>query len=465
MSLRLYDSKAQALRAFEPRVAGEVGIYLCGPTVQGSPHVGHLRSALVYDQLRRWLAASGLKVTVVRNVTDVDDKIIENAKGEPWWALSYRFEQEFNAAYRKLNIPSPTQEPRATGHITEMVELIQLLIERGYAYQAEGSADVYFAASKWADYGELTHQKIEEMDDASETQSRGKRDPRDFALWKAAKAHEPESASWASPFGRGRPGWHIECSAMATRYLGTSFDIHGGGLDLRFPHHENELAQSRAAGHECANFWLHNGLVNVSGQKMSKSVGNSIFATNLFAGARPIVVRYYLGSAHYRSVLDFHEGVLEESAAAMGRIEGFVTRAIQAVGEQSADVAKAPKAFTAAMNDDLAIPQALAVLHDTVRAGNAALDASDNKAAAEALEQVLAITEVLGINPIAAEWQSSANAGTEQALAVLVDSLLAERLEARTNKDFARSDEIRDRFKAAGITIEDGASGTNWSVN
>jgi cysteinyl-tRNA synthetase len=252
---------------------------------------------------------------------------------------------------------------------------------------------------------------------------------------------------------------------MATRYLGTSFDIHGGGLDLRFPHHENELAQSRAAGHEFANFWLHNGLVNVSGQKMSKSVGNSIFATNLFAGARPIVVRYYLGSAHYRSVLDFHEGVLEESAAAMGRIEGFITRAIQAVGEQSADVAKAPKAFTAAMNDDLAIPQALAVLHDTVRAGNAALDAPDYKAAAEALEQVLAITEVLGINPIAPEWQSTANAGTEQALAVLVDSLLAERLEARTNKDFARSDEIRDRFKAAGITIEDGASGTNWSVN
>jgi cysteinyl-tRNA synthetase len=465
VSLRLYDSKAQALRAFEPRVAGEVGIYLCGPTVQGAPHVGHLRSALVYDQLRRWLLASDLHVTMVRNVTDVDDKIIDNAKSEPWWALAYRFEQEFNAAYRRLNILTPTYEPRATGHITEMVELIQLLIERGFAYKAEGSADVYFAASKWADYGELTHQKIEDMDDASETQSRGKRDPRDFALWKAAKPHEPESASWATPFGRGRPGWHIECSAMATRYLGTSFDIHGGGLDLRFPHHENELAQSRAAGHGFANFWLHNGLVNISGQKMSKSLGNSIFAADLFAGARPIVVRYYLGSAHYRSVLDFHDGVLDESAAAMGRIEGFVARAIGALGGAKADVSAVPQAFADAMNEDLAIPSALAVLHDTVRVGNASLDAGDNSAAQKALAEVLAMTEVLGINPTSPEWQAGGNPGTEQALAVLVDSLLAERLEARNNKDFARSDEIRDRFKAAGITLEDGPSGTNWSVN
>ena len=465
MSLRLYDSKSQSLRDFEPRVAGEVGIYLCGPTVQGAPHVGHLRSALVYDQLRRWLAASGLKVTLVRNVTDVDDKIIDNAKHEPWWALAYRFEQEFNAAYRRLNILTPTYEPRATGHITEMVELVQLLIERGYAYQADGSADVYFAASKWPSYGELTHQKIDDMDDASQAPARGKRDVRDFALWKAAKAHEPESASWQTPFGRGRPGWHIECSAMATRYLGESFDIHGGGLDLRFPHHENELAQSSAAGHAFANFWLHNGLVNISGQKMSKSLGNSVFAADLFAGARPIVVRYYLGSAHYRSVLDFHDGVLEEAAAAMGRIEGFVTRALAAAGERSADVSKVPAAFADAMNDDLALPQALAVLHDTVRAGNAALDAGETAAATTALEQVLAMTEVLGINPTAAEWQQTGKAGTEQALAVLVDSLLAERLEARNSKDFARSDAIRDRFKAAGITLEDGASGTNWSVN
>ena len=463
MSLRLYDSKFQSLRAFEPRVAGEVGIYLCGPTVQGAPHVGHLRSALVYDQLRRWLSAKGLKVTLVRNVTDIDDKIIENAKAEPWWALAYRFEQQFNAAYAKLNIETPTYEPRATGHITEMVDLIQSLIERGYAYQSETTADVYFAASKWPNYGELTHQKIEDMDDASETQAPGKRDARDFALWKAAKPHEPASASWQTPFGVGRPGWHIECSAMSTRYLGTAFDIHGGGLDLRFPHHENELAQSRAAGHDFANFWLHNGLVNVSGQKMSKSLGNSIFAADLLNAARPIVVRYYLGSAHYRSVLDYHEGVLDEAAAALGRIEGFISRASSVLGQKQPNFADLPADFTQAMDEDLAIPAALAVLHDTVRHGNSSLDASDTSAAAAALAAVLAMTEVLGLNPASADWSATNSGSGDEALQALVEALLNERLEARTNKDFARSDAIRDQLNSAGITIEDGPNGTNWS--
>jgi cysteinyl-tRNA synthetase len=465
VSLSLYDSKSQSLRAFEPLVAGQVGIYLCGPTVQGAPHVGHLRSALVYDQLRRWLSAKGLNVTMVRNVTDIDDKILENAKTEPWWALAYRFEQEFNHAYRTLGIQAPTYEPRATGHITEMVTLIQKLIERGFAYQAEGSADVYFAASKWADYGELTHQKIDDLVDAGETQSRGKRDQRDFALWKAVKAHEPASAGWETPFGRGRPGWHIECSAMSTRYLGEAFDIHGGGLDLRFPHHENELAQSRAAGHDFANFWLHNGLVNVSGQKMSKSLGNSIFAADLLAAARPIVVRYYLGSAHYRSVLDYHEGVLEEAAAAMGRIEGFISRAQGALGSKQPNFADLPAEFVNAMNDDLSLPVALATLHDAVRLGNSSLDANDLAAAGSALAAGLAMTDVLGINPASAEWSSVESGTTGKALEVLVEALLAERIEARNNKDFARSDAIRDQFKAAGITLEDGPNGTNWSTN
>ncbi|MEY4043040.1 MAG: hypothetical protein RL529_607 [Actinomycetota bacterium] len=470
MSLSLFDSRAQAVRAFEPIVAGQVGIYLCGPTVQGLPHVGHLRSALVYDQLRRWLTFNGQEVTLVRNVTDIDDKVLENAKstGEQWWALAYRFELAFNKAYATLQIQPPTYEPRATAAIPEMLELIERLIAAGYAYQAEdGSADVYFAASKWAKYGELTNQKIDDMAPDAEVELRGKRDPRDFALWKAHKVGDPVSASWNTRFGAGRPGWHIECSAMSTKYLGEQFDIHGGGLDLRFPHHENELAQSSAAGDAFANYWLHNGLVNVSGQKMSKSLGNSIFAADLLAAARPIVVRYYLGSAHYRSVLDYHEGVLDEAEAAVSRIETFVEKAIRRIGSAPvlsvAQIREAlPAAFAKAMDEDLAMPAALAALHDEVRAGNSAIDASDDVALESSLKAVLAMTSVLGINPL--DWADGA-AGNDQVLDNLIQSLIEERKAARTNKDFARSDAIRNQLQAAGITLEDAADGTHWSVN
>ena len=470
MSLSLFDSRAQAVRAFEPIVAGKVGIYLCGPTVQGLPHVGHLRSALVYDQLRRWLTFNGQEVTLVRNVTDIDDKVLENAKasGEQWWALAYRFELAFNQAYAALQIQPPTYEPRATAAIPEMLELIERLIAAGYAYQAEdGSADVYFAASHWAKYGELTNQKIDDMAPDAEVELRGKRDPRDFALWKAHKAGDPVSASWNTRFGAGRPGWHIECSAMSTKYLGAQFDIHGGGLDLRFPHHENELAQSSAAGDAFANYWLHNGLVNVSGQKMSKSLGNSIFAADLIAAARPIVVRYYLGSAHYRSVLDYHEGVLDEAESAVSRIETFVEKAIRRLGSAPvlsvAQIRDAlPAAFANAMDEDLAMPAALAALHDEVRAGNSAIDGSDDAALANSLPAVLAMTSVLGINPL--DWADDA-AGNDQVLDNLIQALIEERKAARANKDFARSDAIRNQLQAAGITLEDAADGTHWSVN
>jgi len=470
VSLSLFDSRAQAVRAFEPIVAGQVGIYLCGPTVQGLPHVGHLRSALVYDQLRLWLAAKGFEVTMVRNVTDIDDKVLENAKatGEQWWALAYRFELAFNQAYSALQISPPTYEPRATAAIPEMLDLIERLIAAGYAYQAEdGSADVYFAASKWSNYGELTNQKIDDMAPDADVELRGKRDPSDFALWKAHKAGDPASAAWNTRFGAGRPGWHIECSAMATKYLGAQFDIHGGGLDLRFPHHENELAQSSAAGDAFANYWLHNGLVNVGGQKMSKSLGNSIFAADLLAEARPIVVRYYLGSAHYRSVLDYHEGVLDEAESAVSRIETFVEKAIRRVGATRAVagsdlLAALPSGFVKAMDEDLAIPAALAALHDEVRAGNSAIDASDDAATAQALRAVLAMTSVLGINPL--EW-AEATAGNDQVLENLVQALIADRNAARANKDFAQSDAIRNQLQAAGITLEDAADGTHWSVN
>ncbi|HEU0256992.1 MAG TPA: cysteine--tRNA ligase, partial [Microbacteriaceae bacterium] len=335
MTLRLFDTRAGGMREFRSVHPHRVGIYVCGPTVQSSPHIGHLRSVLVYDQLRRWLTYRGYDVTLVRNVTDIDDKILvnsaaERAEGstEEWWALAYRYELEFTASYVALGIQPPSYEPRATGNIPQMLELITRLIERGHAYPArDGSGDVYFDVASWPSYGELTRQSIDDMVADDEAELRGKRDPRDFALWKGHKDDEPETASWPSPWGDGRPGWHIECSAMSSRYLGSHFDIHGGGLDLRFPHHENELAQSRAAGEKFAEYWVHNGLVTVDGQKMSKSLGNSVYASELLAQAPAVVVRYYLGAAHYRSTIDFHDGSLTEARAALERIGGFLERA------------------------------------------------------------------------------------------------------------------------------------------
>jgi len=469
--MRLYDSKAQALRDFLPIVPGQVGIYVCGPTVQSSPHIGHLRSALVYDQLRRWLSYRGNDVTFIRNVTDIDDKILLNAQGttEQWWALAYRYELEFTAGYQKLGILAPTYEPRATASVQEMQNIIGRLIDAGHAYPAaDDSGDVYFDTKSWPAYGELTRQNPDNMEAAADADPRGKRDARDFALWKGYKEGEPASAAWASPWGSGRPGWHIECSAMAARYLGPQFDIHGGGLDLRFPHHENELAQSTAAGDAFANFWVHNGLVNTNGQKMSKSLGNSVYAAELLDQARPIVVRYYLGAAHYRSTLDFHEGSLAEAEAALERIESFLDRADRRLADTrfaGSGVEIVPDDFAEAMDDDLAVPQALGVLHDTVRAGNAALDAEDLHAAADARGQVLAMSEVLGINPLSPGWAVATDEPAMVALTALVERLLDDRETARQSRDYAAADRIRDELVAAGITIEDTPSGAHWSFD
>ncbi|TDP95529.1 cysteinyl-tRNA synthetase [Leucobacter luti] len=478
MKQRIYDSRAQAVVDFEPREPGRVGLYVCGPTVQSAPHIGHLRSGLVYDQMRRWFEATGHDVTLIRNVTDIDDKILDNARAgqaaggsEEWWALAYRVEREFTAAYDALGILPPTYEPRATANVAQMVDLIELLIARGHAYvAADGSASVYFDTASWPEYGALTRQRRDQMEDAADSEPVGKRDPRDFALWKAYRESEPESASWPSPWGRGRPGWHIECSAMAQRYLGEAFDIHGGGLDLRFPHHENELAQSHAAGHAFAQHWVHNGLVNTGGQKMSKSLGNSLFAADLLAQARPIVLRYYLGAAHYRSVLDYSEGSLAEAEAAFSRIEGFLDRA-EAWGvdlalpvETDALAAVLPADFVAAMLDDFAVPQALAVLHQTVRAGNSALDAkgaADSDQIRTYTYQALGMLNALGLNPRDAHWVAPERT---TALDSLVTDLIAQRSEARANRDFAKSDEIRDALQQAGIALEDTATGTRWSL-
>jgi len=452
-------------------------MYVCGPTVQSSPHIGHLRSALVYDLWRRWLGYRGLRVTLVRNVTDIDDKILVNAArsqsadgtGEQWWALAYRYELEFSAAYAALGVLPPTYEPRATASIGQMQELIERLVERGHAYPAaDGSGDVYFDTRSWPEYGALTRQSAADMVAAEDADPRGKRDPRDFALWKGRKSDEPESASWPSPWGAGRPGWHIECSAMSARYLGTSFDIHGGGLDLRFPHHENELAQSTAAGDTFARYWVHNGLVNVDGQKMSKSLGNSIFAADFLRLARPLVVRYYLAAAHYRSTLDYHDGALVEAEAALGRIEGFLERATRRL--EGSDLAPerpaaVPEAFSAALDDDLAVPEALAVLHETVRTGNAALDDDDLEAAAERRAEVLAMTRVLGIDPTDDRWTTGEDEPARRALGTLVARLLADRQAARAARDFSRADSIRSELAEAGIVLEDSPTGTHWSID
>ena len=474
MQQRIYDSRVQDVVDFVPREAGRVGLYVCGPTVQSAPHIGHLRSALVYDQMRRWFEASGLEVTLIRNVTDIDDKILDNARlareaggSEEWWALAYRVERDFTAAYDAIGVLAPTYEPRATANIREMVELIELLIERGHAYRAaDGSASVYFDTASWPEYGALTRQRREQMEDAADSEPVGKRDPRDFALWKASRDSEPATASWPSPWGAGRPGWHIECSAMATRYLGTEFDIHGGGLDLRFPHHENELAQSTAAGQGFARHWIHNGLVNTGGQKMSKSLGNSLFAHDLLAQTRPIVLRYFLGSAHYRSVLEFSETSLTEAAAAFERIEGFVARAAEHLGTEI-EPAEPPQAFVDAMLDDFAVPQALAALHEAVRAGNTAIDAADADTVRARAGEVVAMLRTLGIDPADDAWAAGAGAGdasASSALDALVGALIEQRAEARANKDFAMSDAIRDRLQAAGIALEDRQNGTGWSL-
>jgi cysteinyl-tRNA synthetase len=469
VTIRLYDSRAQALRDFEPLEPGRVGMYVCGPTVQSSPHVGHLRSALAYDLWRRWFAHSGYDVTFVRNVTDIDDKVLANAsEHEPWWAVAYRVELEFTEGYRTLGILPPTYEPRATASIPQMQELIARLIELGHAYVADdGSGDVYFDVRTWPSYGELTRQRIDDMAESPDAATRGKRDPRDFALWKGGKPEEPASASWNSPWGAGRPGWHIECSAMSKRYLGAEFDIHGGGLDLRFPHHENELAQSTAAGDGFARYWVHNGIVMVEGQKMSKSLGNSIYAAEFLALAPPVVVRYYLASAHYRSAIDYHPGALEEAEAALDRIGGFLersSRALEAARIPGPGDGRVPDAFADAMNDDLGVPQALGVLHETVRAGNTALDAGDLAEVAVLRERVRAMAGVLGVDPTSREWAHDGADDVGTALAALVEKLLADRTAARAAKDYAASDRIRDELAAAGITIDDTPAGARWSL-
>lgn len=469
VSLQIYDTATAELRDFQPLHEGRVGIYICGLTTQGSPHIGHVRFAVAFDILRRWLTTGHeYDVTLVRNVTDIDDKILDKAAANDadWFAWSYQHERETNDALDALGVGRPTYEPRATGHITDMIELMQTLIEKGHAYPAQdGSGDVYFDVRSWPEYGELTRQSIDDMEAASDADPRGKRDPRDFALWKGRKSGEPDSASWPTPFGAGRPGWHLECSAMAQRWLGDTFDIHGGGIDLRFPHHENELAQSRAAGMGFARFWMHNGWVTLGGEKMSKSLGNTLAVGELIKTVRPLVLRYYLGAVHYRSTMEYHEGSLEEAAAAVARIEGFLDRALgRAHDGDQLEKAVLPQAFSIAMDDDLNVSSALAVVFDAVREGNIALDEHEPHKARELAAQVVAMTDVLGVNPYSEQWSDAGADRSGGALAILVEALITQRTAARADRDFATADRVRDQLAVAGVALEDTADGVRWSL-
>lgn len=468
MTLRLYDTRAQQLRDFVPLDPENITMYVCGPTVQSGPHIGHVRAALSFDLLRRWLAHRFGRVTFVRNVTDIDDKVLANATDvEPWWALAYRMEQEFTAAYAGVGILPPTYEPRATASVPQMQEIIATLIERGHAYPAaDGSGDVYFDVRSWPQYGSLTNQSVDAMEAAEDADPRGKRAPQDFALWKGAKPGEPADATWASPWGAGRPGWHIECSAMSKRYLGAEFDIHGGGLDLRFPHHENELAQSTAAGDGFARYWVHNGLVTVDGQKMSKSLGNFTLAADVLRDHDPLVVRYALAAAHYRSSLDLSESSWDEAETALGRIRSFLDRGRRLAAPGYAEYKEGvPTEFWEAMNDDLAVPRALAAIHTSIRSGNALLDAGRHDEARQDVMDVMQMTSILGLDPHAPEWASNDTGGTAAALDALVQEMIAQRAQARGDKDWATADRIRDAIAAAGITLEDTPAGTHWSID
>lgn len=468
MSIRLYDTATREVRDFAPLVEGRVGVYVCGLTVQSEPHVGHVRSAVNFDVLRRWLAHRGFAVDFIRNVTDIDDKILTKAEvqGRPWYNLAYDMKRELDRAYAALNVLPPTYEPAATGHVPEMVALIEQLIAKGHAYAAEdGTGDVFFDVRSWPEYGALTHQRIDDMEAAEDADPRGKRDPRDFALWKGRKSTEPETASWPSPWGRGRPGWHIECSAMAGKYLGQAFDIHGGGVDLRFPHHENELAQSRAAGHGFAAYWMHNAWITTAGEKMSKSLGNSLLIPSVLERFRGIELRYYMVAAHYRSMVEFSFEALGEAAVAFRRIEAYVVRAAEALGELP-EPGIACADFEIAMDDDLGTPAAVAALHEVVREGNKLLAGGASAALRGNLASVRAMLGVLGLDPADPAWGGPA--GTDDRMSAVVDALVSDlldqRAEARADKDFATADAIRDRLKEAGVEITDTPDGQKWSL-
>ncbi len=459
MTLRLYDTAARETRDFHPLHDGRVTVYLCGATVQGVPHIGHVRSGIAFDVLRRWLAHAGDDVLFVRNVTDIDDKILHKAQDadRPWWEWAATHERAFDDAYRALGVLPPSAQPRATGFVPQMIVYLQRLLDRGHAYVADGN--VYFDVMSLPEYGALSGHRLDDVHQG-ESAGTGKRDSRDFTLWKAAKPDEP---SWQTPWGPGRPGWHLECSAMATGLLGPEFDIHCGGMDLIFPHHENEIAQSHGAGDGFARYWLHNGWVTMSGEKMSKSLGNVVAIPEMLRKVRPVELRYYLGSAHYRSMLEYSDGALYEAATAYRRIESFVRRVDSRVAP--VPVGQVVPEFSAALDDDLGVPAGLAVIHNAVRSGNTALENGDADAAVAIAGSVRAMMDILGVDPMAPNWiDAGDDSAAMGALDVLVRAELDRRAQARAEKEWAVADEVRDRLARAGVEVTDTPDGAQWSL-
>lgn len=474
MELRLYDTLTQKQKLLEPLRPGHVGIYLCGPTVQGDPHIGHLRAAVCFDVLIRWLQRCNMQVTYIRNITDIDDKILIRSaeEGIPWWQLAQHFERAFERSYQQLGLIPPTYEPHATAHIPEQIALTERLIERGHAY-ADGQGNVYFDVHSEATYGSLTHQALDDMrtteddNDLDAARELGKRDPRDFALWKAAKPAEPDNAAWDSPWGRGRPGWHLECSAMSRKYLGESFDIHGGGIDLRFPHHENEAAQSHAAGWGFAQTWVHNAWVTQKDEKMSKSLGNTLALETLLEDYPAVVVRFALCTVHYRSMIEWSEETLPRAQAAWEKISAYVATSIDYLGEEGSSqlpTQNLPSSFIASLDDDLNVAGALAVIYERMKIGRKALCDRDRQTALRELSTVRSMLDILGLDPVA--WQTNDSDGNSAmtALDSLVSSLIEARNVARSEKNWACADEIRDQLSRAGVVIEDGAQGSTWRL-
>lgn len=485
--LHLYNSATAHIEEFKPLQKGHIGMYVCGPTVQSAPHIGHMRAAIVFDITRRWFSRLGFDVTYIRNVTDIDDKILNKSRQakEAWWAWAYHFESEFAHDYELLNVLPPTYEPRATGTIVAMIDLTKRLLDRGHAYivlDDEGSptGNVFFDVSSWPEYGKLTHQQ-EGTD--SEELTDGKRNPRDFALWKAPKEGDPSTSYWNTPFGAARPGWHLECSAISHRYLGDDFDIHGGGLDLRFPHHENELAQSQAAGYGFARLWMHLAWVTKKGEKMSKSLGNGLSVERVVAASSAWAVRYALGSTHYRSMLEWDDTLLSDAQKIWKRLVEFIDNlrrhnvdlpTPEAINSISAD--EFPSDFVHAMNEDIAVPQALASLFSYLRTTNSNLEKLNSAANSTDLTEeiahsallIFAMLDVFGLNPLDSAWKSLFGnmqvAQDNKVLTQLIESQLKIRKIARENKDFATADAIRDSLAQAGIIVKDTPQGMTWNI-
>ena len=473
MAMMVYNTLTQKKEPLEPIEPGKVGIYTCGPTVYNFIHIGNARVFVVFDVARRYLQYRGYEVTYVQNITDIDDKIIARANEEGVTAaeIAEKYAKHFLEDSDALEVRRADHLPKATELIPEMIALVETLLEKGYAYEIDG--DVFYNISKFEDYGQLSNQNLEELVEGVRIDV----DPRlhhplDFALWKSAKPGEP---SWDSPWGKGRPGWHIECSVMSSKYLGDVFDIHCGGQDLIFPHHENEIAQSRAAtGKGFANVWLHNGYLNISGTKMSKSLGNVTLVREILKEKKPEVVRHFLLSAHYRKTIDYNETSLAESESALQRVYNALDKAERHIrllekrpsegseGIPLEDLREKLKTdFEAAMDDDFNTARAMATIFDTVRSMNKSLDGPDAwKYAPEGLKAV--VSDIRRLGAILGLFQHGVSGADSALTEKLLDLFISLRAEARTRKDYALSDSIRDRLADLGISLEDTPDGTFW---